>query len=228
MHRTSRFTAALAASALMAAALISTAKASPKDREQDKLYQALSEGLQPPSDDVLKQIKLTGAQVSPLQAGGPLVRVDFLTGVSKCHDRHVAALAPLKENIAQLDLARTSVTDEALKTAATFPRLTQLDLRKTRITDQGLEALSASKHLDSINLLGTEISDAGLDSLGQIKSLRTVYLVETRVTDAGVAKLKKALPQAEVVSKIKMPPPKPPDGEPGVKTRRPEAVGERR
>ena len=214
MHRASRFTAALAASALIAAALFSAAKASPKDREQDKLYQALSEGLQPPSDRVLEQIKPSGAQVSPLQVGGPLVRVDFLTGVSKCNDKTVAALAPIKENIAHLDLARTKVTDEALKTAATFPRLTHLDLRKTGVTDQGLEALSASRNLDSINLYDTEVSDAGLDSLGKIKSLRRVYLFETKVTDAGVAKLKKALPQAEVVSKIKMPPPKPPDADP--------------
>jgi hypothetical protein len=77
MHRTSRFTAALAASALIAATLISTAKASPKDREPDRLYKALSEGLHPPSDEVMKQINSLGAQVSLLQVGGPLVRVGF-------------------------------------------------------------------------------------------------------------------------------------------------------
>jgi hypothetical protein len=101
--------------------------------------------------------------------------LDFLTGVSKCDDKSVAALAPINENIGQLDLARTSVTDAALKTAATFPRLTHLDLRKTKVTDQGLEALSASKNLESINLFDTQVSDAGLDSLGKIKSLRHVY-----------------------------------------------------
>ena len=189
-----------------------TAKAPPKDREHDKLYKALSEGLQPPSDDAIKKVKASGAQVSILQVGGPLVRVDFLTGVSKCDDNSVAALAPLKDNITHLDLARTNVTNAALKTVATFPRITHLDLRKTKVNDQGLEALAACQHLDFINLFGTEVSDAGLAALANVKSLRNVYLFETKVTDAGVAKLKKALPQAEVVSNVTMPAPQADDG----------------
>jgi hypothetical protein len=183
------------------------AKAPPKDREHDKIYKALSEGLKPAAPDALKTVKAAGAQVSILQVGGPLVRVDFLTGVSKCNDKSVEALAPIKENIAHLDLARTSITNAALKTVATFPRLTHLDLRKTKVNDQGLEALSACKHLDFINLFGTEVSDAGLASLAGIKTLRNVYLYETKVTDAGVAKLKTALPQAQVVSNVTMPQP---------------------
>lgn len=183
------------------------AKAPPKDREHDKLYKALGEGLQPVPADVLKKVRATGAQVSILQVGGPLVRVDFLTGVSKCEDSSLDALAPIKDNIAHLDLARTNVTDAALKTVATFPRLTRLDLRKTKIGDQGMEALTACKNLNYINLFGTEVTDAGLASLGGIKSLRNVYLFETKVTDAGVAKLKKALPEAEIVSNVAMPAP---------------------
>jgi hypothetical protein len=179
----------------------------PKDREHDKLYKTLSEGLQPPSDDAMKKAKAAGAQVSILQVGGPLVRVDFLTGVSKCNDASVAALAPLKDHIAHLDLARTSVTDAALKTIGTFPRITRVDLRKTKVTDAGLEALSACKHLDYINLFGTEVGDAGIATLAGIKSLRSVYVFETKVTDAGVAKLKAALPQAEIVSNVTMPAP---------------------
>jgi hypothetical protein len=181
------------------------AKAPPKEREHDKLYKALSQGLQPPSEDALKKAKEAGAQVSILQVGGPLLRVDFLTGVSKCEDGSVAALAPIKENIAHLDLARTNVTDASVKTAAAFPRLTHLDLRKTKITDAGLEALAACKHLNFINLFGTEVTDAGLASLASVKTLRGVYLYETKVTDAGVAKLRKALPEAEIVSNVTMP-----------------------
>lgn len=183
------------------------AKAPPKEREHDKIYKALSEGLQPPDTEVTKKVQAAGAQVSILQVGGPLVRVDFLTGVSKCNDESVTALAPLKDNIAHLDLARTSVTDAALKTAAGFPRLTRLDLRKTKVTDKGIEALSACKHLNYINLFGTEVTDAALTSLAGIKSLRNVYLFETKVTDAGVAKLKAALPDAEIVSNVTMPAP---------------------
>lgn len=183
------------------------AKAPPKDREHDKIYKALSEGLKPPADDATKKAQAAGAQVSILQVGGPLVRVDFLTGVSRCNDESVAALVVIKDNIAHLDLARTSVTDAALKTAAQFPRLTHLDLRKTKVTDKGLEALAICKHLDYVNLFGTEVTDAGLAALAGIKTLRNVYLYETKVTDAGVARLKAALPKADIVSNVVMPAP---------------------
>jgi hypothetical protein len=179
----------------------------PKDREHDKIYQTLSEGLQPLGNDALKKVKAVGAQVSNLKVDGPLVRVDFLTGVSKCNDESVAGLAPIKDNITHIDLARTGITDASLKTIATFPRLTHVDLRKTKVTDQGLGALTACKNLNYINLFGTEVSDAGLASLASIKSLRNVYVFETKVTDAGVAKLKAALPKAEVVSDVTMPAP---------------------
>ncbi|MFZ4765171.1 MAG: c-type cytochrome domain-containing protein [Roseimicrobium sp.] len=179
----------------------------PKDREHDKIYKALSVGLEPPNAEATKKVQAVGAQVSILQVGGPLVRVDFLTGVSKCTDESLAALTPVQQNIAHLDLARTAITDAALKTAATFPRLTRLDLRKTKITDTGLQALAACKNLNYINLFGTEVSDAGLTALGKVKTLRNVYLFETKVTEAGVAKLRAALPKADIVSQVVMPTP---------------------
>jgi hypothetical protein len=73
----------------------SVAKVAAKEREHDVLYKKLSEGLQPPAQDALKKVQSAGAQVTILQVGGPLVRVDFLTGVSKADDASVAALAEL-------------------------------------------------------------------------------------------------------------------------------------
>jgi hypothetical protein len=177
-------------------------KAPPKDREHDKIYKALSEGLQPLAADATKKANAAGAQVSILQVGGPLVRVDFLTGVSKCDDKAVAGLMPIKDDIAHLDLARTAITNAALKTVAGFPHLVDLDLRNTKITDEGLAPLASLKNLEELNLFGTEVTDKGLATLAAAKNLKHVFLYETKVTDAGVAKLKKALPGAEVVSNI--------------------------
>jgi Planctomycete cytochrome C/Leucine Rich repeat len=179
-----------------------------KPREHDIFYTKLAAGLQPVKDEELKKLTAAGAQTAPLMPASPLLRVDFLTGVTKCTDESITALLPIKENIAHLDLARTSVTDDALKTIAQFPRITRLDLRKAKITDKGLPALAACKNLTYINLFGTEVTDAGLDALAKIKSLTDVYLYETKVTDAGVAKLKKALPKATVVANVVIEAPK--------------------
>jgi hypothetical protein len=177
-------------------------KAPAKEREHDAIYKKLSEGLQPVAPDLLKKVTEVGAQTTPLMSGGPLLRVDFLTGVSKCDDKAVAGLMPIKDYIAHLDLARTSITNAALKTVAQFPRLAELDLRNTKITDDGLAALASMKNLDEINLFGTEVSDKGLASLAAAKSLKHIYLYETKVTEAGVNKLKTALPKTEIVWNI--------------------------
>lgn len=177
-------------------------KAPPKEREHDIFYKRLAEGVQPIPADTLKKIQATGAQVAALMPGSPLVRVDFLTGVGKCDDNAVAALAPIKDNIAHLDLARTAITDAALKSVAQMPRLARLDLRKTKITDAGLAPLASLKHLLYVNLVSTEVGDKGLAALAGIKSLKNVYLFESKVTDAGVGRLKTALPKTEVVHNV--------------------------
>ena len=177
-------------------------KAPLKDREHDLLYKKLAEGLKPSSEETLKKVAESGAQVVPLQPGSPLLHVDFLTGVTKCNDESLAALSPIKENVAHLDLARTEITDGAFKSILMCTRLARLDLRKTKVTDKALEQLTAAKNLVYLNLFGTEITDAGLVSLAKIKTLRNVYLSDTKVTEAGVAKLKAALPKAEIVGNV--------------------------
>lgn len=166
-----------------------------KPREHDLFYAALEKDVKPLSDEVLAKAKAEGAQVSTVKVDSPLVRVDFLTGVSKCDDAKAAVLLPLKENIVQVDLARTMVTDATLKnTLSQLPRLVSLDLRQTKVTDAGLEALVDLKKLQTLNLYGTEITDAGLKHLAKIKSLKSVYLWQSKATEAGVKQLVAAIP----------------------------------
>jgi len=163
-------------------------------RPRDLFYTALEKEVKPLSDDLLAKAKAAGAQVAAVKVESPLVRVDFLTGVSKCDDAKVAAILPLKENIVQLDLGRTVITDEALKAIAQLPRLVSLDLRQTKITDAGLESLIGLKKLESLNLYGTEISDTGLKHLAKLKSLKHVFLWQSKATKPGVKQLNAAIP----------------------------------
>ncbi len=170
-------------------------------REHLEFYKALEAGVKPAAEDAIKKAKAAGAQVATVGVTSPLLRVDFLTGVSACTDEKVAALVPLADNIAQIDLGRTAITDGALATLAKFPRLARLDLRQTKVTDKGMESLTKLTKLQSLNVYGTEVTDAGLAKLGSIKSLRAVYATESKATEAGAAKLKGALPKAEVTVK---------------------------
>jgi len=172
-----------------------------KPRDHDLFYAKLGEGLKPAAEADIAKAKAGGAQVFQLKLDSPLLRADFLTGVSKCDDAKLDALTPIQDHIAQLDLGRTVITDAGLKKVAQLTRLAALDLRQTKITDAGLEALSSLKNLQTINLFGTEVSDAGLKHLATMKSLKSVTVFQTKATPAGAAELQKALPGAVVTVK---------------------------
>jgi len=159
-------------------------------RQHEEFYKALEANAKPVADDVLKKAKEAGAQIAPISTTSPLLRVDFLTGVSSCTDEKVAALLPLADNIAHLDLGRTAITDAALATVAKMSRLAKLDLRQTKITDAALENLTGLKSLTSVNLFGTEVTDAGIKTLTGNKSIQNIYLFQTKVTPAAVSAAK--------------------------------------
>ena len=143
---------------------------------------------------MIAKAKEAGAQITLLKADTALLRADFLTGVSSCTDEKVSALLPMKDNITQLDLGRTAITDGAMDTVAQMSHLTILDLRQTKVTDAGLAKLAGLKHLQSVNLYGTEITDAGLKHLATLKSLKSVALWQSKATEAGVKQLTAAIP----------------------------------
>lgn len=174
------------------------AKEAARVREHDAFYAKLAEGASPAPDAALAKAREDGVQLFQLKPDMPLLRADFLTGVSACNDAKLEVLLPIKDQIAQLDLGRTAVTDAGLKTLATFPRLASLDLRQTQITDAGLAHLAAATHLRTLNLYGTSVTDAGLKHLYALKGLRNVYLWQSKATEAGARQLASAIPGLSV------------------------------
>jgi hypothetical protein len=68
------------------------------------------------------------------------------------------------------------------------------------VTDAGLAHLVGLTSLRELNLWNTEVTDAGLAHLAGLKSLQELSLWGTRVTNAGVARLKKRLPDCNILA----------------------------
>jgi hypothetical protein len=68
------------------------------------------------------------------------------------------------------------------------------------IKDQGLEKIrqAPSNQALTVAVARMGLSDAGLEQLAQFKNLRHVSSSAGRMTPAGIAKLKKAVPEAEI------------------------------
>lgn len=142
----------------------------------------------------LKAITDAGGMALPLAANTNLLRVSFLGVAAATEDKHVALLKPLAQQVMELDLAGTKVTDAGLAPLADLKNLEVLHLERTGVGDGALAHLKGLIELRYLNLYGTQVGDAGLKSLTGLKNLKNLYLWLAKVTDAGAADLKKALP----------------------------------
>ena len=144
------------------------------------------------------------ATVTALRAAGlRLTRVsvdepffDLACDAASCLDAE--GLEDLAPNIISMDLASSDLADADLAALTRFPHLTTVDLSRNAIDGAGLEALLGLAFLTRINLYGTQVGDAALDMLADFPALEAVYLWETNVTEEGVARLRDALPDADI------------------------------
>lgn len=112
--------------------------------------------------------------------------------------------------LADLNIARTRVTDGALPTIARLAKLDALDLSQTAVTDEGVAWFSESNlfmlKLDGcrvtgrglaasdrppgeitwLSLVGCPVDDDGLRAIANGRFYRDINLSETNVTDAGL------------------------------------------
>ena len=146
----------------------------------------------------IEKIRQTGALAMPLAQDTNLVEVDMNLVGDKISDAQVALIQPVEQQLAVLNLSRTSITDEGLKTLESLPNLRKLHLENTKITDGGLAHLKNLKSLEYLNLYNTAITDAGLTDLQGLTNLKALYLWQTKVTPTGVEQLKTALPKCQI------------------------------
>lgn len=111
-------------------------------------------------------------------------------------DESVEVLLALKENLVELNLANSQITDRALQAVGEMTNLTHLHLQNTAITDLGLEHLANLYQLQYLNLYNTTITDTALKVLRRLKALKNVYLWQTGVSEEGVAGLHNSLYRA--------------------------------
>ncbi|MBL9200625.1 MAG: hypothetical protein JNL39_08970 [Opitutaceae bacterium] len=119
-------------------------------------------------------------------------------------DADVERLLAVRENLAELDLARAPITDRALGTIGRLMNLKTLRLDRTPITDVGVAALAPLPQLASLNLNATRVTDQALEPLRRLKALRKIYLWDTAVTADGVKTLHAALYRAAEAERLRL------------------------
>ena len=152
-----------------------------------------------PDQQKVAAIEKAGGRIAAIAQNDPHLEVDFHLQGASVGDAVLAAVAGLKD-VVHLNLGKTSITDAGLVQIKDMTTLTRLNLENTKITDKGLASLKGLSNLTYLNLYGNEITDRGLEELVGLSKLKNLYVWQTKVTEQGVGKLKKALPNLEIVT----------------------------
>jgi len=98
-----------------------------------------------------------------------------------------------------LRLNMRQLTDDGIRPVATLTQLRRLDLWCSQITDEALPHLAGLRQLRTLDLYSTQVTDEGLKHLHGLKSLEELKLRGTNVTQQGASRLRKALPNCEIL-----------------------------
>jgi hypothetical protein len=151
-------------------------------------------------DDAIAKIKELGGSFAldeeAKEKNKPLLKVNLAGTAAKNADLEV--LKPIG-SLEELRLGGTRITNSGLAHIKGLINLKTLDLRGCGINNDATQHLKGLVQLQLLSLEDTEIDDAGLDNLKNLKLLSTLNLKKSRITDRGVAKVKKMLPECNVV-----------------------------
>ena len=155
------------------------------------------QGTSPASASAIAALKDKGILVIPVGSESNYLSVSFVNAKS-ASDSDLELLLPLQDQLLWLNLSRTRISAEGLKTIGKLANLTQLNLDYTAVKDDALQSLAPLSKLTSLNLVGTEIGDQGVSHLATLKKLEKIFLYKTQVTPMGIKQLSGKLPLADI------------------------------
>jgi hypothetical protein len=130
----------------------------------------------PRAQEIVRLAKELGVKLVPrshLRTDGLVLRT--ASAPASFDDADLAALAPIADLIVEAEVARTRVTDEGLKTLATFANLRAVDLTRTAVTSAGIAHLRPLEKLEALNLTDTAVDASAQPVLASLGSLKNVW-----------------------------------------------------
>ncbi|MBL0743532.1 c-type cytochrome domain-containing protein [Chryseolinea lacunae] len=144
-------------------------------------------------DNAVRALTSRGVLILPVGEESHYLSVSFVNA-RNTGDADLQTLLPLKQQIVWLNLSRSKITDEGLKTVAQLSGIRQLQLEYTAVGDAGLNHLTSLEQLRLLNVVGTKVTDAGVASLSPLTNLKKLFLYQTTVTAEGIRKFQSSTP----------------------------------
>lgn len=148
--------------------------------------------IDPAPPEALADLRSELVHVAAIFPGSNELVVDFAAASTLPESRILALLEPLKKQIVDLSLVRTTVTDRTVAALAVFENLRRLDLRGTAVSGAPFPPPGGLKRLEALVLAQTRVGDEAVEGLLAMPSLRRLYVWNSAITVDGVARLRSA------------------------------------
>lgn len=127
----------------------------------------------------IERVKNAGFSVRQLAPTKPELWVKYQgKDISK---KALSSLKHIKEQVIELDLKNSKLTDDMLSGIKKLSNLEKLELSYTEITNNAFQYLSQLKELKTLNLVNTKITDEGLKKLLTSVTPERIYTWKTLV-----------------------------------------------
>jgi uncharacterized membrane protein len=107
-------------------------------------------------------------------------------------------LSALKDQVVELKLNETMISDESLQFLSEFKQLKTLNLNQTTIGDDAIMHIKDLPELQYLNLYGTRVTDHSLEQIKLIKKIRKVNLWNTGISEKEIQRFNKTHPEITI------------------------------
>lgn len=108
-------------------------------------------------------------------------------------------LEPIALQIAELDLSRCNINNNAWAEIYKFKNLLHLHLDESNVKDNALKNIEKLKQLESLNLFNTKISNESVRYISRLKNLKKIHVWNTHLNNQDIARLQRSNPSLKVI-----------------------------
>jgi Leucine-rich repeat (LRR) protein len=132
-----------------------------------------------PNNDLIKTIQSKNILILPINKASNLFSISMINSPD-FRDGDLSIFNQIKDNIVNLDLSNSEVTDSIFSDLKTYSNLTVLKLSNTKITGNSIEQLSILPNLKRLYLVNTSFQEKFIEDLIKFKNLESVFLFKEK------------------------------------------------
>jgi len=132
-----------------------------------------------PDGQIIKNIQSKNILILPINKGANFFSISTIN-FPDFKDKNLSFLEKIKNNIVNLDLSNSKVTDSIFSNLKSYSNLTVLKLSNTKITGNSINQLSLLPNLKRLYLVNTSFQEKFIGDLLQFKNLENVYLFQEK------------------------------------------------